>query len=184
MVKNTPWGKPQSEDIIAEGISFYSTASHGGIKLDSKRNAMMPECFRRLNGWYEEDVDSGFVMLIFPQHFDEKTVTNAHYVIKNYHPDEYTIWSGKPVTPEESRTLRERIFHRDNANNYIAISAYGDWHPTVPKGMTGVVATLGGESNRIGSKAFFLVPSEEYRSNQGMGFVINPTKHQIWDNHP
>ncbi len=33
----TPWGKAQTTEVLAEGIVFYSTASHGGFKLARPR---------------------------------------------------------------------------------------------------------------------------------------------------
>lgn len=49
----SPWGKIESKTEFAPDIVFVSTASHGGIKLDRLRNAMVPKPLRRAGGWYE-----------------------------------------------------------------------------------------------------------------------------------
>ena len=48
----TPWGEAQHVTHIQEGVWFASTASHGGIKLDRKRNAKIPAVARIEGGWY------------------------------------------------------------------------------------------------------------------------------------
>lgn len=53
----TPWGTAQSESPFIEGITFYSTAGHGGMKLSRFYNKKIPAIFRRPNGWYEEDCE-------------------------------------------------------------------------------------------------------------------------------
>jgi hypothetical protein len=47
MATSTPWGAAQNSYRIAPGIINYSTASHGGIHVASKLNAMIPEFMRR-----------------------------------------------------------------------------------------------------------------------------------------
>ena len=51
----TLWGKAQCVAELAPGAWLVSTASHGGIKLDRKRNAAVPRGARQEGGWYEED---------------------------------------------------------------------------------------------------------------------------------
>jgi len=54
---SSPWGKIQHVEALGRGACFVSTASHGGIKLDRVRNAMVPKAARRERGWYEEDCE-------------------------------------------------------------------------------------------------------------------------------
>ncbi len=56
-------------------------------------------------------------------------------------------------------------------DNYVAISAWGDWHHNVPKGMVLVLATKGGI--RENPRKWFLIPADEYKMN----FVIDPTRY-------
>ena len=80
---NTPWGKPQGlSKQVADGIVFYSTASHGGYHLSAERKAQMPALYRAIKtfaggNWYEEDCDWCLVALSFPQYFDERTLIAA-----------------------------------------------------------------------------------------------------------
>jgi hypothetical protein len=64
----TPWGEPQTTEILAPGIVLFTTASHGGIWLSPERNAQVPMKLKRstfcqngLRGWYEEDCDAQLI---------------------------------------------------------------------------------------------------------------------------
>lgn len=70
--KTTPWGEPQTTEILAPGIVLFSTASHGGIWLSPERNKQVPMRIKRrtfmgngLRGWYEEDCDAEIVYRFF-----------------------------------------------------------------------------------------------------------------------
>lgn len=70
--KTTPWGDPQTTEILAPGIVQFTTASHGGIWLSPERNAQVPARLKRrtflrngLKGWYEEDCDAEIVFRVF-----------------------------------------------------------------------------------------------------------------------
>lgn len=178
--KLSPWGKIQTSRTIADGIEMVSTASHGGFKLDRKNNAKMPKALRLPNGWYEEDVEYNRVVIIFPQFFDQETVKNAHRTIKDYHPQVYQNWSGQEVKLEESFVLRRQKFEKENADNYVGMSAFGDWKEGVPKGFVGVFAGKGGRKKNgeyPEDTKWFLVPSEEYEK-RNMFFVIDPARHE------
>ena len=43
--------------MLAPGAWTLSTAGHGGIKLNRKRNALVPADARAKGGWYEEDCE-------------------------------------------------------------------------------------------------------------------------------
>jgi hypothetical protein len=87
----TPWGESQHADQIAEGIVFYSTASHGGILLSPERRNEMPVKFRNEptwagGNWYEEDCDVSLVIYCFSQYFKPKTVEHATNYLKGDKP--------------------------------------------------------------------------------------------------
>lgn len=67
----TPWGKADDKDVIADGIVFYSTPSHGGFKVNTKQNQAIPEAFRNADGWYEEDCEALKVIYSFPWLFQQ-----------------------------------------------------------------------------------------------------------------
>ena len=93
----TPWGPSQHIETIAPGIQFVSTAGHGGFKLDSERNNMVPIDWRAASfngqgraGWYEEDCDAVLVALTFPEHFADmqdqaRTAFASYFAGKGIH---------------------------------------------------------------------------------------------------
>ena len=177
--KYSPWGRVQRVYVLADGVQFVSTASHGGIKLNRKRNAEMPAALRRKGGWYEEDVEQALVLVGLPNLFRPEQVDEARKTVKNWFPDEYEAWTGETLTTEESFVKAERQFAIDNSDNYVVVAAWGDWRTKVPKGMVGVAATKGG--NRNNDLKWFLVSSEEYKGRSRFGFVIDENRHQPTD---
>jgi hypothetical protein len=82
----TPWGKSQQIEVIADDIKFISTASHGGFWISQERYKQMPEKYRKITPfahksgqahglkgyWYEEDCDWCLVFLSFQDIFKER----------------------------------------------------------------------------------------------------------------
>lgn len=101
----TPWGKSDHEKVIAHGITFYGTPSHGGFKLHSAKNYQIPDYMRSKDGWYEEDCDWAIVAVVFPEHFVD-SYHQALDTLKNWHPKEYQKYFGVILKPEESYVLR------------------------------------------------------------------------------
>ena len=67
-MRNTPWGRADGKEILADGIISYSTPSHGGIWLSPKRQAKLPPGitnFLRDLQWWEEDCDWAVPYVIF-----------------------------------------------------------------------------------------------------------------------
>jgi hypothetical protein len=110
--------------------------------------------------------------------------TSAKASLRNWHPAVYEQFYGVALKPEESYTRAKEQFYEDNKNNWIAVTAWGDWHKDVPAGMVAVRARLGcDERNSSGNARFFLIPASEYSpapSDKGphFAFVINPEKHK------
>lgn len=194
MSTGTPWGRSQSAKHHARGIVEYSCAGHGGIHLSKTRNALVHPALRAEaerfapEGWYEEDVAFFIVVFTFPEAFAADLVTRARAELKTWWPDAYTAATGEPVTLAESRVLRERAAREANRDRYVAVSAYGDWHAGVPKGMVGVVAVRGGRPERgnydKGVERLFLVPEADYRGEAGrteIGFVVDESRHEAVD---
>ena len=82
MIQETPWGVAQHHKRIADGIDWFSTASHGGLRVSISRLLQMPENLRSIKtwagvGWYEEDCDWAVVVVAFPDCFDAGTVATA-----------------------------------------------------------------------------------------------------------
>ena len=91
----TPWGRSEHARVIAEGIVFHSTASHGGFKLSAGRLAEMPGALRRISlesklhgpgGWFEEDCEAAAVVFGFPQLFPPEQVQSARRMLAAVYP--------------------------------------------------------------------------------------------------
>lgn len=101
MATSTPWGPSQYQEKICRGINLYSTASHGGYKVSKKLNLQIPEIFRRLDGWYEEDCDQ-LIVRFFLCHLFEKP---GNYLIpvtrdlRRWFPHEMQQWEGQEEKP-------------------------------------------------------------------------------------
>jgi len=181
MATSTPWGKSDHTHKIAPGITFYGTPSHGGIKVSEKQNQLIPEYMREASGWYEEDCDYAKVVAVFPELFDDKEREAAKEVFAGYFPDEYEKFYAVTLAPGESYAKDQRQFYADHAQDWIVVSAWGHWHPAVPKGMVGVMAVVGGRDERPykqKEQKYFLVPDSEYEVKGKFGFVVDPARHQ------
>ncbi len=92
----TPWGESLSEDTLAEGIVFYETGRHGGIRLSVERNRKMPTYFRRSDRWYEEDCEACKVLLVFADEIDVRggaeTLRVCEDTINDYWPVALRAW--------------------------------------------------------------------------------------------
>ena len=181
----TPWGTADHVEEYVPGITWYSTPSHGGFKLDRAKNAQVPDYMRRAGGWYEEDCDWAIVATVFPNAFigHEKDVAkclqSARDTLRNWPPDAYERFYGVELKPGESSTRDIRVFEAAHAGDLMVICAWGDWHEQVPEGKTGVLATIGGSREPGVAKRYFLLPQDEYRSQQpGCGMVIDPALYE------
>jgi len=60
---------------------------------------------------------------------------------------------------------------------WISVSAFGSWHPSVPKGMVGLVCKPNGDRNTNAPERSFLVPLEDYKNpslKTPLGFCCDP----------
>lgn len=173
----TPWGQVQNTDKIIDGILSVSTSSHGGLKLDRKRNAKVPKYLRRKGGWYEEDCEWAIPYVVFAEEIkaDEKTQEVAIQAFKSWFPDEYEIFTGTQLQPGESYIRDEKNFYVENANKYVVIAAQGDWSKGTPKGMVLVDAILGRDNrshDRLKYAKQFYIPAAEYKKRSKFGYII------------
>lgn len=178
---NTPWGKSQTIDKVAPGITFVSTAGHGGFKVSADKLRKMHPALRTEDGWFEEDCEWAKVAFAFPEHFQEN-YADAVQSMKDWYPSIYEEVTGEVLQPGESRKKDEQRWFEENKRRYIVTSAWGDWHEKVPKGYVAVLAEIGGRrGNDVKSTdpKFFLIPQEEYKKEPGQfGFVVDRGRHQ------
>jgi hypothetical protein len=90
----TVWGEAQSIKKIAEGITLYTTASHGGFHISEERFMELPKPLKDYKvwnnkNWYEEDCDWVVVVLGFPQYFEGRDIEAAKKSLKLYNPETY-----------------------------------------------------------------------------------------------
>lgn len=173
----TPWGKAQTAYTHAEGIVFYSTASHGGFKLDYVRNASIHRAWRNPDGWYEEDCDAAKVIVTFPALFSEKDIEAAHRTLKNWFPDAYERIYGVTLAPGESLKKDEQRFYQEHADHWIVISAVAS---SERPDFVECLAAKGGVRGNGGERRF-LVSEDEYRARSRFGFVIDEARHAPCD---
>ena len=91
-----PWGPIDSTDEIAEGITFISTARHGGFMLSPERMAMVPNFVREHNflgskKFFEEDCDANIVIVLFPDCFAEDSVVQAKSRLERWNPELFEL---------------------------------------------------------------------------------------------
>lgn len=176
----TPWGRSDSEKVLAPGIITVSTPSHGGIHLDKELNQLVPAYMRTQDGWYEEDVDWAIVATVFPQAFSEEERAHAKKTLRGYMPMAYETFYGEIIPPGQSHAKDEIAFKALHKNDYITLAAWGDWHKNVPKGSVVVFAGRGGRTadwKYPKDTAYFVVPEAEYDTPHPYGFVIDESRH-------
>jgi hypothetical protein len=108
-ITSSPWGRPQSQHILAPGIVRVSCACHGGIFVAPERFAQMPECFQVAadpdGAWFEEDNEAYLVYLAFPQEFSDRTIW---YAVNFILAGDYYAAAKAYVNAETGKVLRER----------------------------------------------------------------------------
>jgi hypothetical protein len=120
----TPWGDADTKEIIAPGIIYYTTPSHGGFHLSEERQIAMPEALRLPTPWYGEDIDWARVVCAFPDAFPENERESALKLLINVLPNEYEAWSGKTVEPGMSAAREKMLWQEKHANDYQVYSSY------------------------------------------------------------
>ncbi|MDH6268109.1 hypothetical protein M2360_003514 [Rhizobium sp. SG_E_25_P2] len=174
---STPWGPSQGATVYAEGIVSHTTAGHGGIKLSDERNVKIHPMLHCAGGWYEEDAAWAAVALAYPNLFTGYERKCADRTVRDSWPEAWEAIFGRPLAPGESHEKDRRAFEREQASDWIVISALrSDQHV----GMTEVIATIGGVRATDVEERRHLVPSDEYEVGQ-FGFVIDTARHPTYD---
>ena len=144
----SPWGPIQTAEQLHPGIWHVTTANHGGFLLSDERQASMPPSLKRDDSIYEEDIDYALVMLAFADEFaakgptDTLMVRNAHDTVRNWYPDRYADFTGRPVEARDSHILALRDAYRQRIGRAVVVAAFGSWADWVPEGKTGVIARI------------------------------------------
>jgi len=79
LITSTPWGIPDTQTTIAEGIIHLTTPSHGGLWLSQKRYEALPDALKcNVYGkgtFFEEDIE----MLILFYHYNYEIAKEARF---------------------------------------------------------------------------------------------------------
>lgn len=169
----TPWGTSQSATCYADGIVFYSTASHGGFHLAAEQNALVHAMLRNRAGWYEEDGEWAKVAFSFPSLFTARERKLAERSLRNDEPDAWEIILGVVLLPGESSVKDERQFRLEHADHWVVIS---DDRSEGDADMIRCIASPGG-ARTAGARREYLVPRAEYEPGR-FGFVIDEDRHE------
>jgi len=89
----SPWGTIDQCRVVAEGIVFVSTPSHGGFWLSPERLTEILEISHELRKrfgeypgcWYEEDCESSKVVFAFPDLFPPEHVAVAEKTCRSHY---------------------------------------------------------------------------------------------------
>jgi len=84
MVVNSPWGPVQYRRMIAPGVVFAESASHGGARPSKELQARIPEHRRTRDGWYEEDCEVAYLVVSLPELFHPDQVDYANKTIAGF----------------------------------------------------------------------------------------------------
>lgn len=190
--KQSPWGRIQSCHCITEGIWTVVTAGHGGLKLDRKRNSLIPVFLRAKGGWYEEDCHYPAIICVLVDMYGHTPLgmaVKAAYadnqlecckkIFRDYYPDEYARFYNVAIETlkGQSYTYDQKLFNENHKDDFVVTAAWGsgqNWQGhIVPEGMVGVVA------RRQSEEKTFLVTDEEYAQREQFGFVIEE-RHKEW----
>lgn len=151
---NSPWGHVQSQKTIAPGITWVSTASHGGYLLSPDRTKELESLLPGAKSWagpgaYEEDCDWCLVVLAYPHHFNRQDIAlavecamahhkevriadtdNGPFVIgifNEFMAESATKWhvgGMHSVGPEYPRTCWNAHFTRGSISKWIIVTEY------------------------------------------------------------
>ena len=136
--KQSPWGKIDHFYQITPWLTWVSTSSHGGVKLDRKHNAMIPDYARCYGGWYEEDCEWAIAFCFLKnkiikdmnQHYENyewlnSMLSNCEKVLRDNYPSLYESFFNTILNEGESRAKDEYIWNEINKDNYKLYCAIG-----------------------------------------------------------
>lgn len=168
---STPWGQSDGQKTLAEGVVYFSTASHGGVRLSSAQNGQIPagakRCDLRRRGWYEHDVHANIPILVFGLG-NAAELAAAKQNLADWDPDAYRAIFGELPKVEDSRELQRREFEQRTRDQFVVVSAIGGPGRGVPAGQVGCWARRASD----GAEVQVLVRADRYRGRGRFGFVL------------
>lgn len=185
MPVSTPWGTSQGSSRIAWGITFYSTASHGGIKLSPTKQAEMPPELRNKYPWYEEDDEVAKVIVGLPEYFSNDEYILAKDKLLNVFPKCFEAHFNITLQEGESKKKDKQFFLERNKENMLVVSTE---YYNEDQNLLKCHAVLGGDrSHKEPPYAeSYIVDADEYKDymrNINFQFVIDKDKHLTEDEY-
>lgn len=168
-MSNSPWGTIQSQVVLARGVRWVNTASHGGFLISHRfANAhLSPAAVKRGKEWgaylaFEEDCDA-MIILFETRAFDDALgYTKNHDVerlkgLSHWHAD-YLLERGIEPDADGLKFYNENKQHdrmRADKSPDLIVAAFGDWANWVPAGKVGLQTADGKR---------YLAPSSNYQT--------------------
>jgi hypothetical protein len=174
---NSPWGKVDSVQRIARGLSFVGTPSHGGFMVAdgfARKYLSSAALLRgeRFGNYYafEEDCDTFIILLEIPSS-RQGTVTDEAKIIEGLSRWHLDYLRERGIAPDADGAKwfeenRKQDAMRAAKSPDLIISASGDWKQGVPKDMVGVTTADG---------ARHLVWAADYDSRVNLNLLSNYT---------
>lgn len=92
-MRGSPWGEVQTMRDFGDGVTFVTTAGHGGFIVSREAAERMPRELREIGQdigrgvlAFEEDCCYAAVVLAFPEKFPADTVRTADESIRHWFP--------------------------------------------------------------------------------------------------
>ena len=130
MTKSSPWGTVDYQEFLTPDRKIYQvgTPSHGGIKVYSSYNKLIPEAFRNENGWYEEDCEWAIVYYFLFKELEAsaETILKAEKTLKNYFWQAYESHFGVIISLEDSPKKVDDTKEELLKNEYVIVSRRGE----------------------------------------------------------
>lgn len=175
----TPWGESDETIVLARGVVWVSTPSHGGFLFTSiaahkllTAEARQAAEFRNGQFAYEEDCKAAIIFYEHPEYGVKLGIKNADNAEAFQRDALETIsaWDAdyllaRGLTPEPKayahylRNKEEDKLRAEHSPDLI-VAAFGDWADWVPKGRTGVVTA---------DDCRYTVPAKAYTDLQTAG---------------
>jgi len=170
----TPWGSADWVEQFGPGVTSVSTAGHGGLKLSTERNAVIPPALRNANGWYEEDCEVAIVGMFHPDLPWSRTSSAESFEerVKEWFPDQWEAATGGQIQPGESNKRDRAVFLAEHAGDFVATSA-------ISSESDDSMVLVSARRADDGAEEQFLVPREEYKARRAgdMPFLVDPSRH-------
>jgi hypothetical protein len=104
----SPWGAVDGVEVLAEGVVFVSTPSHGGAWLSTAAQTRMPGPLQPMHGrmWWEEDCEVWAPLLVFDVHDADNTRGRAIAILARWKPGWLDALAGRCGVPNAAQAAR------------------------------------------------------------------------------